>query len=215
MNITAQCKKCRRAGEKLFLKGDRCFTQKCAMVKRPYPPGIHGSAKKGRAIGRGRKSFSEYGAQLAEKQKLKRIYGISEKQFKIYVKALIGKKDVKKEDLLVKLEKRLDNTIYRLGFAKSRNLARQIVNHGHIIVNKRKVTIPSYQVKKSDIIKIKQSSQSRAIFKPLIASLKKHDLPAWLKLDKDKLEGQVLSDPKSEEIGKTAEISKIIEFYSR
>lgn len=212
MQIDSACKKCRRAQEKLFLKGDRCSSQKCAMVKKPYIPGIHGQGRTGR--GR-RKSFSEYGQQLAEKQKLRWIYGVSEKQFKNYVKEFIGKKNASKEDLVLKLEMRLDNVVFRLGLAKSRRLARQLVSHGHIIVNKRKVNIPSYRVKKGDLIKIRVQSKKIIPFQGLSDILKKHPIPAWLQLDKEKLEAKVIAGPKPEDVGKTAEISKIIEFYSR
>jgi len=208
--IYAPCKKCRRAGEKLFLKGDRCFSQKCAMIKRPYIPGVHGKRKGAR-----RKSFSEYGQQMAEKQKVKWIYGIGEKQFKNYVKKFIGKKSEKNKDLITQLELRLDNVIFRLGWAKSRSLARQLVNHGHIIVNKRRMDICSYLVKRGDMVKIRQQSQKSPLFQNLAASLKKYQAPDWLELDKQNFQAKVISEPKADQMGKTANISKIIEFYSR
>jgi small subunit ribosomal protein S4 len=207
MIIDAKCKKCRRAGQKLFLKGERCFTQKCAMIKRPYPPGVHGKSL--------RRRVSEYGQQLAEKQKVRYTYGISEQQFKRYVKEIVGQKGNKEELLAQKLESRLDNVVFRLGWAGSRRLARQIVNHGHILVNGRKVNIPSYQVKKGDLIQMKERSKKLALFQNLKTILKKHELPSWLSLDKQKLEGKVKGQPKLEDMGKVGELSMIIEYYSR
>lgn len=202
-----KCKKCRRAGEKLFLKGDRCFGQKCAMIRKPYPPGIHGKTYKRRA--------SEYGLQLIEKQKIRYAYGISEKQFKGYFKKIVSQK-VNKEDFLAQqLEGRLDNVVFRLGLAKSRKLARQIVNHGHILVNKRKVDIPSYQVKKGDIIKIREKSKKSNLFNNLKITLKKYEAPKWISLDREKLEGEIKRDPILDDLDKIGKISMIIEYYSR
>ncbi len=201
------CKKCRRAGEKLFLKGERCFSQKCAMVKRPYLPGLHGR-KRARRI-------SEYGRQLIEKQKVRYAYGISEEQFKKYFKEIIKQKGNKEELLVQKLESRLDNVVFRLGLTASRRLARQLVNHGHILVNGRKVDIPSYQVKKDDVVKLKERSKLSPLFQEIKAVLKKHQTPAWLLLDDAKMEGKVKSVPKIDEIGQIGEINMIIEYYSR
>jgi small subunit ribosomal protein S4 len=204
-----KCKKCRRAGEKLFLKGERCFSQKCAMIRRAYIPGLHGKTRTRR------RRLSEYGQQLAEKQKVRWIYGVSEKQFKNYLKAIARQKGDKEELLLTQLETRLDNIVFRLGWAKSRSLARQLVSHGHILVNRRKVDIPSYQVKKGDRISIKAKSKKSPLFKDLKTILKKHKTFSWLTLDKEKLEGQMIAQPKIEEIGKTGDMGMIIEFYSR
>ncbi|MFH1551477.1 MAG: 30S ribosomal protein S4 [bacterium] len=207
MIINSQCKKCRRVGQKLFLKGERCFGQKCAMIRRPYAPGVHGKNQ--------RRRISEYGQQLAEKQKVRNTYGISEKQFKKYFKEIVGQKG-NKEDLLVqKIESRLDNVIFRLGWTQSRRLARQIVGHGHIMVNGRKVDIPSYHVKKDDVIKIKEKSKKSSLFQDLKMILKKYDTPVWLLLDKEKIEGKVQGQPKADDMGKIGEISMIIEYYSR
>ena len=203
----SQCKKCRRAGEKLLLKGERCFSQKCAMVKRPYKPGVHGKART--------RKLSEYGRQLAEKQKVRFMYGVSEKQFKNYVKAVSEQKGDKGELLLGKLENRLDNVVFRLGWVKSRIAARQLVNHGHILVNKRKVDIPSYQVKKGDQIGIKDKSKKSNLFKDLNIILKKYETASWLSLDKENIIGQVIGQPRIEDIGKIGEIGMIIEYYSR
>lgn len=201
------CKKCRRRGEKLFLKEERCFTPKCAMVKRAYPPGIHGKKR--------RRVISEYGAQLAEKQKICFVYGIREKQLKRYLREASKEKGVIGDNLLKKLEIRLDNVVFRLGFAGSRKKARQIVSHGHVIVNTRKVNIPSFHVKPKDIIKIKKSSSVRPLFEELKNKLKKYKTPSWLSLNKDILEGEILSWPKREDINIPADIQMIIEFYSR
>jgi len=204
---TTRCKKCRRAGQKLFLKGDRCFGQKCAMIRRPYPPGQHGKAFRRRA--------SEYGQQLAEKQKVRHTYGVSEKQFKNYFKEIAGRKGNKEDLFAQKLESRLDNVVFRLGWANSRSLARQMVSHGHILVNGRKVNIPSCQVRKGDKIKIKESSKKKTLFKDLKTILKKYEVPKWLLADKQKFEGEVKAQPNLDDMGKIAELSMVIEYYSR
>lgn len=207
MIIKEKCKKCRRANQKLFLKGDRCSTQKCAMVKRPYAPGVHGKSR--------RRRFSEYGSQLAEKQKIRYTYGISEKQFKNYFKEAINQKENKGEFLVKKLESRLDNVIFRLGWARSRSLARQIVSHGHILVNGRKVNISSYQVKEGDVIKLKEGSKKLALFKELKTILKKYKLPVWLSLDLDKVEGKIKGSPEISDLSSIGEVNMVIEYYSR
>ncbi len=205
--IDSQCKKCRRAGQKLFLKGERCFGQKCAMIRKPYVPGVHGKSY--------RRRISEYGQQLAEKQKVRHTYGISEQQFKRYFKEIVRQKGNKEELLARKLENRLDNVVFRLGWARSRRLARQIVSHGHILVNGRKVDIPSYQVKKGAVIKLKERSRKLTLFNDLKAFLKKQEIPQWLSLDREKLEGKVKTQPKIEDMGKVGELNMIIEYYSR
>lgn len=205
--IDSKCKKCRRAGQKLFLKGERCFSQKCAMIRKPYIPGLHGKSR--------RKGISEYGQQLIEKQKVRHIYGVSEGQFKNYFKKIVGQRGNKEELLVNKLESRLDNVVFRLGWAQSRNLARQIVNHGHILVNQRKVNIPSCQVKKGDIIQIKEKSKKLSLFRDLKTNLKKYETPTWLSLDKQKLSGKIIGQPKVADLGKIGQIGMIIEHYSR
>jgi len=202
-----KCKKCRRAGEKLFLKGERCFGQKCAMIRKPYPPGAHGKTH--------RRRVSEYGLQLIEKQKIRYAYGVSEKQFKGYFKKIAKQKGDKEDFLAQQLEGRLDNTVFRLGWATSRKLARQIVNHGHILVNKRKVDIPSYQVKKGDVIKIRERSKKSDLFNNLKITLKKYEAPKWISLDKQKLEGEIKREPAIDDLDKIGKISMIIEYYSR
>ena len=205
-----QCKTCRRLGQKLFLKGDRCFSQKCAMVKRAYAPGPQRKRRGG--------SASEYKKSLEEKQTLKKWYGLSEKQFKRYVNETLekmGKVDDVSSELIRRLEKRLDNVIFRLGFAKSRAMARQIVSHGYILINGKPVNIPSYEVEKGDIVSVKANKKSKGIFKEIAAELKKKEIPAWLNLNKDKLESETIGEPNLDEVKPPAEISLIFEFYSR
>jgi len=201
------CKKCRRAGQKLFLKGERCFTPKCAMVKKPYVPGIHGKKR--------RRGLSEYGSQLAEKQKLRRIYGVNERQLNKYFKEASKAKGATTEILLTKLETRIDNVIFRLGLAESRAKARQIVSHGHILLNDRKVDIPSIQVKKGDVIKIKKSSLNKGLFKNLETRLKKYNPPSWLSLDKKDWQATILALPSKEETEVPLELQMVVEYYSR
>ncbi|MBI4708818.1 MAG: 30S ribosomal protein S4 [Candidatus Portnoybacteria bacterium] len=207
--IDPKCKKCRRAGQKLFLKGERCFGPKCAMVKRPDPPGIHTRSRR-----KGRGGMSEFGKQLAEKQRVKRIYGILERQFSKYIKESTAAIGDTREILLRKLEMRLDNVVFRLGWAKSRNMARQLVNHGHIFINGKRVDIPSYRVKKDQILTLGSIKESN-LMKDLPAALKKYETPIWLSLDKEKLEAKVLSEPSVEELGDLNPIGLVVEFYSR
>jgi small subunit ribosomal protein S4 len=205
-----QCKTCRRLGQKLFLKGDRCFSQKCAMLKRAYAPGPQKKRKGG--------SPSEYKKSLEEKQTLKKWYGISERQFKRYVLETLtkmGKVDDVSAELIRRLEKRFDNVVFRLGYAKSRVQARQLVSHSYFVINGKPVNIPSYEVKKDDVITIKEHKKSKGIFKDLSNELKKKEIPAWLSVNKDKLEAKVIGDPNLDEVKAPAEISLIFEFYSR
>ena len=206
----SKCKICRRIGVKLFLKGEKCFGQKCPLVRKPYPPG----PKTKRRL----KAISEYGKELREKQKLKRWYNLEEKQFKNYVKKVLGARG-KVEDaaaLLIKiLESRLDNVVFRLGLASSRKASRQLVSHRHILVNGKPIDISSYLVKKGDVIKIKPSSSKKNIFKNLPQVLKKYKTPSWLELSAQNLEGKVKDTPNLEEAAPPAEISSIFEFYSK
>lgn len=205
--LNPKCKICRRAGAKLLLKGERCLSPKCPFIRRPYPPGSQ--RKK-------RKPLSEYGKQLRERQKLRSWYNLREGQFKRYVKKILesrGKVEDAREALIRTLEKRLDNAVFRLGFAVSRDQARQLVSHGHFLVNGRKVNIPSYEVKKGDRIVI--PSFQKGVFQNLKTDLKKHQLPSWLKLDIDRFEGEIIGEPSSEEAAPPAEISSIFEYYSR
>jgi small subunit ribosomal protein S4 len=203
----AICKKCRRAGQKLFLKGERCSTSKCAMIKRPYAPGIHGKKR--------RRSISEYGTQLLAKQKLCWMYRIRERQLKRYFKESLKEKGIVGHNLLRKLEIRLDTVIFRLGLAESQKEARQLVNHGHIIVNNKKVDIPSFQTKIGNSIKIKKASSELKPFKNLKNKLKKFKTPTWLSLNGDKLEGKIVSLPKIEDINAPVDVQMVVEYYSR
>ena len=201
----------RRLGERLLLKGERSLSPKSAIVKKPYPPGIHGNKR------RGPKKMSEYGQQLNSKQKIRNTYRLMERQFKNYVKsALASKKDLSMA-IMNKLEYRLDNVIYRLGIAQSRDQARQIVNHGHILVNDKKVSIPSYEVKMGDTIKIREGSKSSAFFATLAPQwLTKHEVPSWTEFDKIQMVGKIKGHPTLDESGiNPNDLQAIIEFYSR
>lgn len=206
----SQCKICRRMGVKLFLKGERCFTQKCQMVKKPYPPGKKG---KRRLI-----PLSEYGRELKEKQKLKNLYNLKETQFKNYFKEVLKKrgKVENASDLLVKvLESRLDNVVFRLGFTSSRKQARQLVSHCYFLVNGKATNIPSCQLKKGDVVIVKPQKAKKAVFKDIKMISKKIKTPNWLEFNVEKLEGKLKSDPTLEDITVPVEISSIFEFYSR
>ncbi|PJE69648.1 MAG: 30S ribosomal protein S4 [Candidatus Staskawiczbacteria bacterium CG10_big_fil_rev_8_21_14_0_10_38_10] len=208
--IKNKCKACRRLGQKLFLKGERCLSPKCAMVKRAYPPGLAGKRRKRR--------LSDYGKALREKQRLRSWYGLSERQFKKYVKEVLskrGKVENLAEEFIKKLEKRLDNVIFRLGFSKSRSQARQLVLHGYFLINKKPITMPSYEVKKGDAIAIKEGKKRKTALKDLSATLKKKQVASWLKIDKDKLEAELTGEPSLGEVLPPAEIPTIFEYYSR
>lgn len=206
-NIDSKCKQCRRIGEKLFLKGDRCSSPKCAMIKRNYAPGFHGP--------KGHKRLSDYGLQLQEKQKAKKYYGLFEKQFHLtYLKAAKKKGDAGKNFLRL-LEMRLDNVVYRLGFASSRAQARQMVTHRHFTINGRKASVPSAIVKEGQIIKIKKASQSNRFFKGVGEKIKKADRPSWLNFDNTDLSAKVLHEPKDTDLPQNINVSMIIEYYSK
>lgn len=193
--IEDKCKKCRRAGEKLFLKGERCFTPKCPFSRKPYPPGL--SPKSRFKKGARRSSLSEYAAQLQESQKIKFSYGIRRRQFDNYVKEAAkktGSGDAKAH-LFELLESRLDNVVFRIGLAGSRSIAKQIVTHGHIMVNNRRVNVPSYRIKVGDKISIRPQSAEKGIFKDLGIKMKKYIPPTWAKLDKVKNEGIIEGVP--------------------
>lgn len=208
-NLDSKCKQCRRIGEKLFLKGERCSSTKCAMVKRNYPPGFHGP--------KGKKRSSDYGLQLNEKQKAKKLYGLNEKQFRISFDKVQKKGGDVGGNFLRYLEMRLDNVIYRSGFASSRVQARQMVNHGHFSINDRKVNIPSYQVKIGQIIKIKKSSKNNRNFRDLPESLKNFssDQKSWLAVDPKELSIKVLHEPRQQDMPSNIKAHMIIEFYSK
>lgn len=207
--IDAKCSKCRRATEKLFLKGERCFGAKCPITKGLGAPGIHGAKKK-----RGR-GGSEYGTQLREKQKVKQSYGIREKQFRKYFDAATTSKGRTSGVLTQLLETRLDNVVFRLGLAASRSQSRQMVGHGHFAVNGRRVDIPSYQVKKGDVITIREGSTGKKIFNDIRTIIKNYTVPEWLSLDKETLKGEIKRVPTEEESEMPFNLQLIIEFYSR
>jgi small subunit ribosomal protein S4 len=200
----AVCRQCRREGMKLFLKGDRCYSDKCAFTRRGYAPGQHGQS---------RKKMSNYGIQLREKQKAKRIYGILEKQFRKYYKNAERLKGIAGENLLQLLEMRLDNVAYRLGYGNSRKEARQLVSHNHFLVNGKKVNIASYQVSVNDIITVREKSRSSELFKTFNENPK--TLPNWLQTNQDNYEGRVLSKPAREEIDVPINETLIVELYSK
>jgi len=207
-DIDPKCKKCRRAGEKLFLKGERCDSTKCAMVKRNYPPGAHGQKMRRRP--------SNYGIQLNEKQKAKRMYGLLEKQFKnYYFKAI--KKEGKTGELIFRfLEMRLDNVVYRAALAASRNQARQLVTHGTFKVNGKRVDVPSYQVKVGDEIVVKPSKvKDSGLWEERQKLLKKAEPAAWLELDAKDLKVKVMSEPTETDFEQMIDMSQIVEFYSK
>lgn len=205
--IDPKCKLCRRAGEKLFLRGDRCYSSKCAIVKRNFPPGAHGSS--------GAPRLTSFGSQLKEKQKIKRAYGLSEKQMKnYYLKAKKFKGDTA-STLLQFLELRLDNIVYRLGFAKSRSQARQIVSHRHILLNNKLNNIASAQTKVESMVAIKPSSVEKPLFKSILAGLEKHETMAWLKVNTQENSGQIIKKPTTEDVKQNFDVRAVIEFYSR
>jgi len=204
------CTICRRIGQKLFLKGEKCISPKCPLIKRPYPPGIKGK--------RGKRRLSDYGKELFEKQKMRDFYGISERQFKTYVKNILkrrGKVEDTALELVKKLEKRLDNVVFRMGLASSRMEARQLVSHSHFLVNGKPVNIPSYQLKKGDVISFREQKKGKPFFKKISLTLKKTQPPSWLKVDREKIKGELIGEPSFKDSGVPAEIPSIFEFYSR
>ena len=203
-NTCNDCRQCRREGQKLFLKGERCTSKKCAMDRRPVPPGQHGQ---------GRKKVSEYGIQLREKQKAKRAYGLLEKQFRSYYVEAERMRGVTGENMLSLIERRLDNVVYRMGIGSSRPQSRQIVNHGHITVNGRVVNIPSYQVKVGDVIAVKDSKTDNAMFKELRGA--KIVMPKWVEFDTESFKGKIVDLPKREDIDLNINEQLIIELYSK
>nr|WP_122012820.1 30S ribosomal protein S4 [Maliibacterium massiliense] len=199
------CRLCRREGTKLFLKGDRCYSQKCAVTRRTAPPGQHGQS---------RRKPSEYGLQLREKQKVRRTYGIMEKQFLHYFEMAERMRGVTGENFLQLLERRLDNVAYRLGLGDSRAQARQFVTHGHVTVNGKKVTIPSYLIKAGDVVEVKAGSQDIERIKELREGSNR-PLPKWLEMDYQNLTGKVVALPQRDDIDMTVEEHLIVEYYSR
>ena len=203
----ANCKLCRREGEKLFLKGGRCFTDKCAIERRPFPPGQHGGNMR-------RRKVSPYGEQLREKQKVRRTYGLLEKQFRNYFKKADAREGITGEKLLQMLETRLDNIVYRLGFASSRKAARQLVRHRHILVNGQTMDIPSYSVRPDEVIKVRDKSKKMDSIHQALKIGRGDEIP-WLRLNKAALEGGILEVPKRADIPLTANEQLIVELYSK
>ncbi len=203
----AVCRLCRREGLKLFLKGERCYTEKCAVERRAYAPGQHGRGR--------RTKFSEYGLQLREKQKVKRIYGVLERQFRRYYKAAARKKGVTGVQLLLFLESRLDNIVYRFGYAASRNEARQFVRHGHFVVNGRKVNIPSYQTKPGDVIELREKSRTVGKISANLEAASRRGLPHWLEYDPKGFKGTIKALPAREDLTMPIQEQLIVELYSK
>ena len=203
----AVCKLCRREGEKLFLKGSRCMSSKCSFERKSYIPGQHGKSR--------RFKMSDYGVQLREKQKLRRVYGILEKQFRLYFQRAERMKGITGSNLLIILENRLDNVVYRLGMAPSRNAARQLVLHRHFTVNNRTVDIPSFQAKPGDTIQVRDKSRKMEIFHASVRKVKEGKLLPWFELDKASLSGRLMDLPKREDIPVNINESLIVELYSK
>jgi len=204
--IGSVCRLCRREGNKLFLKGSRCFTEKCAIERRSYSPGQHGQA---------RPRISEYQIQLREKQKLKRMYGLLERQFSGYFKKAARKKGITGENLLQLLERRMDNVVYRMGFCSSRKEARQMVNHGHFRVNGRKVDVASFLVKDGDVVELKQASRQLPQAQASLTAAEGRGTPQWLELDKANFKGRVKTMPTKEDLTVPVNEHLVVELYSR
>ncbi len=202
----AVCKFCRREGTKLFLKGDRCYSDKCAVERRNYPPGQHGQS---------RSKPTDYGVQLREKQKVRRIYGILEKQFRTYARLAEKKKGVTGENLLFLLESRLDNLVYRMGFSASRSQARQLITHGHVMVNGRKVDVAAFQVKPGMVIELREKSRKIEWVEESLKTASRRGLPAWMDVDVENFRGTFKALPTREELPPTIREQLIVEYYSR
>jgi small subunit ribosomal protein S4 len=200
------CRICRRENLKMYLKGDRCYTDKCAIERRPYPPGQHGQ---------GRVKFSGYGVQLREKQKVKRMYGLLESQFRGYFKRAAHAKGKTGETLLQELELRLDNVVFRMGFADTRNESRQLVRHGHFTVNGRRVNIPSYRTKPGDAVEVHSNAKKMVRIAEAIETVDRRGIPQWLEVDKKALRGTVKSIPNREDLTMPIQEQLIVELYSK
>ncbi|MDA7690930.1 30S ribosomal protein S4 [Methylophilaceae bacterium] len=206
-NLDPKCRQCRREGEKLFLKAEKCFTEKCAIEKRNYPPGQHGQRRASR--------LSDYGVQLREKQKLRRMYGVLEKQFRSYYAEADRKKGITGENLLQMLESRLDNVAYKMGLGGSRTEARQIVKHNSILVNGKRVNIPSYQVQPGDSISVADKSKDQLRIKSALDAADERGLPEWLEVDVKKLTGIFKNRPERDDLPSTINESLVVELYSK
>jgi len=202
----AKCKLCRRENLKLFLKGERCYTDKCAMERRPYPPGQHGQA---------RTKISEYGLQLREKQKMRRIYGVLESQFRAYYEEAARKKGITGEQLMTLLERRLDNTVFRMGFASNRDEARQFIRHGHIQINGHKADIPSMTVRVGDTITVVEASKKNLHVQAALANVDKRGAVAWVDVDNNAMKGVVKALPTREDVTMPLQEQLVVELYSK
>ncbi len=202
----AVCRLCRREDQKLFLKGDRCFSDKCGFERRNYPPGQHGQR---------RGKFSDYGNQLREKQKVKRMYGLLEKQFRKCFRTAERKSGITGENFLILLERRLDNIVFRLGFAYSRNQSRQLISHNHILVNGKRVNIPSYIVKAGDMIEIREKSRKMPLINEAVEAVERLGVPSWLALEKENYRGKVIAFPERKDLTMPVQEQLIVELYSR
>jgi small subunit ribosomal protein S4 len=200
------CRLCRREGAKLFLKGMRCYTKKCAFERRPTPPGQHGVR---------RRKVGDYGLQLREKQKVRRVYSVLERQFKNYFDSAESRPGVTGENLLRMLELRLDNVVFRMGFAPSRAASRQLVTHGHFAVNGRATNVASYQLKAGDRIEVRESHREREPFKVAKETLRSHQAPEWLSIDAAKLSGTILDQPRRDQMPLDLNEQLVVEYYSR
>ena len=204
------CKLCRREGEKLFLKGERCFSPKCAVERRAYPPGQHGRMAQWR-----RSRTSDFGDQLRAKQKARRVYGVLERQFRRYFKQALKARGLTGLTLLQILESRLDNVVYRLGFASSRAQSRQLVSHGHLLVNGRRTNVPSMQIKPGDVIEVREGSQNKTLIKDLFAMAEERSAPDWVTRDIKNMSGGITRLPERAEIDANLNEQRIVEYYSR
>lgn len=203
----ASCRLCRRENMKLFLKGDRCYGDKCAFERRPYAPGQHGQRRGGK--------LSDYQLQLREKQKVKRIYGVLERQFRRYYYQAEKQKGITGTNLLVLLERRFDNAVYRMGFANSRNQARQLIRHNHFLINNKRVNIPSYQVKVGDIVEVKEKSRKATSITEAMETVVRRGIPNWMELEKGNFKGKLLAYPNREDLTMPIQEQLIVELYSK
>ncbi len=206
-NIGAACRRCRRENLKLYLKGDRCYSDKCSFERRAFGPGQHGQSRF--------RKVSDYAVQLREKQKVKSMYGMLEGQFRLTFKKADNQKGVTGENLLILLERRLDNAIFRLGFASSRNQARQMVRHKHILVNGKKVNVPSFLVSENDVITLKEKSRANSLILDSLEAVARRGVPSWLELEKDNFKGTVKALPNRDEITMPIQEQLIVELYSK
>ncbi len=206
-NLDPKCRQCRREGEKLFLKGEKCFTDKCAVERRAYPPGQHGQKKNTR--------MSDYGGQLREKQKVRRIYGMLEGQFRLTYRAAEVQRGITGENLLQTLESRLDNVSYRMGFGASRSEARQVVRHNGILVNGKRVNIPSFQVRPGDVVEIAEKTRAHLRIKAAVQAAEQRGFPEWLEVDAKAMKGTFKAKPQRSELPATINEHLIVELYSK